>query len=253
MDNRFFIVGAQRSGTTYLYQLCAGHPQIEMAQPVSPEPKFFLADQLYERSISFYESNFFSENSDAYVFGEKSTSYYESEKAARRIASHYPSAKIVFILRDPIQRAISNYWFSVKHGFEILPMSEAFLNEEKRWRNYDPQKVSVSPFAYLRRGRYMDYIELYEGFFPRQQIHIIIYEQLIKSDNCLAEFYGFLGVATDVIPDMRGQRVNANDMKPDLPISPELNSFLTNYFSEANSRLVARLGFPLTEWSTPRS
>ena len=55
MTNHFFIVGAQRCGTTYLYNLLDEHPEIEMAKPVKPEPKFFMKDDLFEKGLDFYK------------------------------------------------------------------------------------------------------------------------------------------------------------------------------------------------------
>jgi hypothetical protein len=165
MNDHFFIAGAQRSATTYLYHLLAEHPEIEMAQPVRPEPKFFLVDELFEHGLAYYRERFFPGKPGARLRGEKSTSYMESEIAAQRIARCFPESHILFLLRDPIERAISNYWFSVNNGLESLPLEEAFRREEERWQQYDRSRVSVSPYAYLRRGRYIDFIEVYERYF----------------------------------------------------------------------------------------
>ena len=98
MYDHFFIAGAQRSGTTYLYYVLAEHPDIEMAQPVRPEPKFFLTDALFERGLAYYHEQFFPGKPGARLRGEKSTSYMESEKAAQRISRSFPDARIVFML-----------------------------------------------------------------------------------------------------------------------------------------------------------
>ena len=136
MAEHFFIVGAQRAGTSYLYQLLDEHPEIEMAKPAKPEPKFFHVDTLYQHGLEYYKSFYFQEGTSVCIRGEKSTSYMESEKAAYRIAQAFPDGKILFLLRDPIERAISNYWFSVGNGFEQLSMREAFLVDESKQRDY---------------------------------------------------------------------------------------------------------------------
>src|SRR5262245_47433435 len=150
--NHFFIVGAQRCGTTYLCHLMDEHPAIEMAKPFRPEPKYFLRDVSLQDDLTRYESTFFGRKPGARLRGEKSTSYMESRAAAERLAAWFPQAKIVFVLRDPIDRAMSHYWFSVQNGLETLPMAEAFRREEERRDNFDPARLSVSPFAYLSRG-----------------------------------------------------------------------------------------------------
>lgn len=67
------------------------------------------------------------------------------------------------------------------------------MREEERLQNYDKTKVSVSPYAYLRRGRYIDYIEMYEKYFRAGQIYILLYEDLINSVQPLRDLYAFLG------------------------------------------------------------
>ncbi|MFZ5920172.1 MAG: sulfotransferase family protein [Chloroflexota bacterium] len=245
---RFFIVGAQRSGTTYLYRVCDEHPQVEMAQPVRPEPKFFLNDDLFSRGLVYYEQAYFPGKPGARLFGEKGTSYIESEKAAQRIAASYPDAKIVITLREPVQRAISNYFFSVKNGLENLPMEQAFREEESRSRDYDPARVSVSPFAYLRRGRYMDYIETYQRYFDPSRIHITLFERMVASAGPLRDLYAFLGVEANFEPPSRTEVVNASDNRSDTPLSPEIQAHLRDYFAESNQRLARRLGAPIPEW-----
>jgi hypothetical protein len=244
----FFIAGAQRSGTTYLYHLCAEHPQIEMAQPVKPEPKFFMIDALYERGLEYYKSAFFKGKPKVLIQGEKSTSYIEVEKAAQRIARHFPEGKIIFILRNPVERAISNYWFSVKNGFEKLSIEEAFLKEENRRQSYDTSKVSVSPYAYLWRGRYIEFLEMYERYFPAEQIYVILHEQIINSEQYLRDFYAYLGVNPTFVPTSLHTIINANENKPAKEIDPQLRKYLENYFAEFNARLSKRLGLSLAEW-----
>jgi hypothetical protein len=246
VSEHFFIVGAQRSGTTYLYQLCVEHPEIEMAQPARPEPKFFLLDDLYARGLDYYHRQFFSDEPGSKLRGEKSTSYYESERAARRIARHFPSAKIVFLLRDPIDRAISNYHFSVQNGLETLPMAEAFLREDERQCDYDPGEVSVSPFAYLRRGRYIDYLTMYERYFPRESLGVFFYERLVAAGQP-DEFFSFLGTTTGL--DLPSQRRVINASPPDdTCLDPAVERYLRDCFAEPNARLAQYLDTPLTFW-----
>jgi len=121
-----FIIGAQRSGSTYLYKVLNCHPEVSMAQPVRPEPKFFLNELLVSKGKKFYEETYFSSHKlGARYFGEKSTSYIESTDAAMRIKKYYPDARILIILRDPVLRAYSNYRFSVVNKLEPLSFEQA--------------------------------------------------------------------------------------------------------------------------------
>lgn len=243
----FFLVGAQRSGTTYLYQLLDAHPEIEMARPVRPEPKFFLDEAWRERGREEYESTFFDPDSTAPLRGEKSTSYIESEVAARRIHEFYPEARILFLLREPVARAISNYRFSASNGLETLPMWQAFEREAERREQYDASLVSASPFAYLQRGRYVDYLEVYEGVFSAEVMHVMLHEELVRGADTIARLYEFLGVARDFVPPGIEEVVNATPGAP-TPLTAEQKGKLRVGFEASNARLATRYGLDLSFW-----
>lgn len=257
MPNHFFIAGAQRSGTTYLYQQCAEHPQIEMALPVRPEPKYFIQQWNADSTPATYVARYFGHKVGATVYGEKSTSYIEIESAAQRIAQLIPDAKIVFVLRNPFDRAISNYRFSVKHGVEQASLAEAMYHEATRRHNYDATKISVSPFAYLQRGRYIDYIRMYERYFDASQIHVMIYEQMTHDVSVIQRLYAFLDVDAAFVPQSRGEVVNANDSDSDSDSAPQIDDALSRYmhayFAASNDELFMRLGYEVSDWASPFS
>jgi len=246
--NHFIIGGAQRSGTTYAYHLCAGHPEIEMALPVRPEPKFFLSAEQTGHGYAYYQETYFGKKPGARFFGEKSTSYIEVERAAEALAAMIPDAKIVFVLRNPIERAISNYRFSVMHGVEQISMVDAFTQEAERVEKYDHQRYSVSPYAYLRRGRYIEYIEMYERYFRPEQIHVLIYEQMVASEDAIRGLYAFLGVATDFRAPTRGEVINANNAEVTEPLPSALRAQLEEHFAPYTARLRAHTGLAIPEW-----
>ncbi len=181
-----------------------------MAQPLRPEPKFFMLDELYNQGIGYYDSTYFAGKAGVRVRGEKSTSYLESETAARRISSAFPDAKIVVLVRDPIERAISNYRFSCDNGVETLSFERAIAEEAERIERFDRSRFSVSPFAYLSRGRYAEYLSMYERYFPRQQIVVMQMERLVGSDVAVAQVFDALQVQDSVVSDARNRVVNAS-------------------------------------------
>jgi len=248
MIEYFFIAGAQRCGTTYLYHLLEQHPEIDMARPVAPEPKFFLIDNLYVKGLDYYKKKFFADATGARVRGEKSTSYIEHEKTAERIAKSFPSARVLFVLRDPILRAISNYRFSVQNGYETLGIEEAFRQESRRRADYDPAKVSVSPFSYLQRGKYIDYLEPYVSHFPADRVKIVLYEELISSPENLRDIYRFLRVDPlfQPVADYASQNTGSG---PRIMISASLQSYMREFFRDPNDRLRRFLGRPIEAWT----
>ena len=247
MESRkyFFIVGAQRSATTYLYRLLDEHPEIQMAKPERPEPKYFLHRPI---GVSDYEERFFPEHPGQLVRGEKSTSYMESEKAAAGIAQTFPKAHIIFLLRDPVERAISHYEFSIENGLEKLRFEEALEQEESRWQNFDPALVSVSPFAYQRRGRYIDFLKIYENFFPHQQIHVLIHEELISGSATIAALYRTLGVDDAFVPSGIGSKINQTT-KTGAVISDACRQYLNSSYREPNRELAEHLELKTLPWA----
>lgn len=251
MPNHFFIAGAQRSGTTYLYYQCADHPQIEMALPVRPEPKYFINQWDAAATAESYFARYFGNKAGASVYGEKSTSYIEIESVAQRIATLMPDAQIVFVLRNPVERAISNYLFSVKHGVEHALIADAMYHEATRRNNYDARKISVSPFAYLQRGRYIDYIRMYERYIDPTHIHIMIYEHMTQDIRVIQQLYAFLGVDATYTPLMHDEVINANDSESVPVVDEALMRYLYEYFADSNQQLFDRLGYAVDQWTSP--
>jgi hypothetical protein len=246
--SHFFVVGAQRSGTTHLTHLLASHPEIEMAAPFRPEPKFFLLDDLFARGLSYYEATFFGHKPGARLRGEKTVSYMESDTAARRIADAFPEARIVFLLRDPIERAVSHYWFSVENGVETLPMGEAFRREEEGQRREKWQRLSMSPFSYLRRGCYVDGVARYETVFGRERVRILLYEDLVSDPTCLRDLCRWVGVDNDATPHAppRDNNLRADQ---DEAIPRALQDRLVAYFTRPTTDLAERYGLDLSVWT----
>ena len=178
-----FIIGAQRSGTTYLAKLLQQHHDIEFAKPIFPEPKFFIDEAKYDKGIDYYKNSYFSQKSDAILRIDKSTSYIEHFLAAQRIRSHFPDAHIVVVLRNPIHRAVSNYFFTKKHALETLPLEEALENESARLATKRGDSISVSPFAYKTRGKYINYLRLWREFFPAGNLHLVFFEEMTASTD----------------------------------------------------------------------
>jgi len=203
-----FIVGAQRSGSTYLYQALDSHPQVSMIHPVRPEPKFFMNEHLVAQGRKHYEGIYFPERKpETRYLGEKSTSYIESPEAARRMKTFYPDARILMILRDPVLRAYSNYRFSVAHKLEPLSFCEALAAEPERLRSA-AFNTSVTPYAYRKRGHYMDYVESYLEVFDAGQLCVLIFEEFVNNLERVQRLYHWLGVEQDFVPPSLNEVVN---------------------------------------------
>lgn len=244
------IAGAQRCGTTFLYHLLDRHPEIQMAKPVRPEPKYFLGEEAANGSLADYRSACFSPLRACRMRGEKATSYLERPEVAARVRAVIPEAKLLFLLRDPVDRAISNYWFSVQHGIEHLPIAEAFGESEER-RPYSRERFSVSPFAYIRRGRYAEDLESYRRLFPDANLKLVSFERLVANvDRELASILDFLGLPPAAAAAV--DRLDRNEAPRRHEIDAALRRSLAKRFVESNRALVQNFGFDVGAWPSAR-
>jgi hypothetical protein len=241
------IAGAQRAGTTFLYHLLDQHPQIELARPLRPEPKFFLQEELYQQGLAAYHRQFFQLRPAAAVLGEKSTSYMEHPAVAGRIRDLLPEAKLLFLLRDPVERAISNYWFSFDYGAEHASLEEAMTREAEQVAEYDRERYSVSPFAYLRRGLYLELLEPFLQCFPRSNIMILVFERFIRGEQEIGKVFRFLGVDPEFCPQPSAEMRNATVGRRQGP-SPSLRRRIVEYFRAPNHALALRCDLDLSCW-----
>jgi hypothetical protein len=244
----FIIGGAPRSGTTWLYWLLDRHPEIYMARPVAPEPKFFLQDEVYEKGLPYYSAHWFSEVADARIAGEKSTNYLESHVAAERMARDLPWAKLVFILREPADRAYSNYLWSRMNGHECEGFDTALQLEEERQKELPTPLRYARPFSYFTRGLYADLLAPYLERFPRDQILVLRFEDIGTDGKGVAErLHRFLGVAPR--PDDAGHIsvVNPSE-KSGATFDAKTREALRARYEEPNRRLAVMLGPGFELW-----
>jgi hypothetical protein len=246
MAEHFFIAGAQRSATTYLYRMLEQHPDITLAQPVRPEPKYFIRDG-FSGDLEAYHREFFDQAGTPW-FGEKSTSYIEHPVAAERIARCLPDAVIFFMLRDPVERALSNYRFSVMNGLESSPLAQALDAEASRVADGAGGGTSVSPFSYVGRGHYVRYLEKWQAYFPRRQLRLLVTEDVVGSRQALDRVFESLGLAPGV--PLRGMDVAVNDSSHDasVDIDPALRARLRDTFASSNRELAETWGVDIGSW-----
>lgn len=245
----FLVIGAQRCGTTYLHDLLEAHPQVAMARPSRPEPKVFLTDEVVERGHAWYDATWFGHAGPDQLCGEKSTSYLEDPEAPRRVRAVLGSVPLLVQLRDPLARAVSNWRFSIAGGLEERPLSQALADNLVGPRAWDPGRTSVSPYAYLERGRYADQLEPWWDAFG-DLVHVGFLDELVRDQQAVADLWRHLGVDDTVRPELRGP-VNASPA-PDDPASephdhldPGVARQVRAWFADADARLAARLDRPL--------
>lgn len=220
-----------------------------MAKPRRPEPKFFLDDAVYARGLDYYSRTWFADIDAGVLAGEKSTNYLESPVAAERIHRHLPEVKLLFMLRNPVDRAFSNYRWSRMNGLETEDFETALALEEERTRTLSEPLRYARPFSYLSRGLYREQLEPYFARFDRGRILCLRYEDIDRSPAALAErLHRFL----DVEPrpgDAAGlDRVNAARAAgpPDMPAA--VRARLERFYEKPNRELQILLGPGFDAW-----
>lgn len=236
MSEHFLVVGAQRCGTTYLHDLLAAHPDIAMARPARPEPKVFLAEEPVEAGA--YRARFFGHATEGQLLGEKSTSYLEVPGVPDRVARTLGSPRIVAQLRDPVARAVSNWSFSRDHGVEDRPLAEALRTDLAAPRVWDRGASSVSPYAYVSRGRYVEDLRRWSGRF---EVHVQFLEELLDEPDTIGTLYDWLGVDGSIRPDVGTAPVNASSPARD-ELDDDLVADLRDHYRDSDTALAELLG-----------
>lgn len=248
MTRHFLLIGAQRCGTTWLRQQLEAHPQVAMARPVRPEPKVFLDDLGTGHDREWYVQTWFGHATERQVLGEKSTSYLDRPDAIPRIRSMLgDDVPILVQLRDPVARAASHWRFSTESGLEHRPLDEALAANLEGPLPWDPSRTSVSPYAYLERGRYVEALRPWLAAFG-DLVHVQLLEDVLADTSRFAATWTHLGVDPALAPPVETTPVNRSDATPPA-LDPSLAVAVRHYFAESDQELEALLGRTLP-WSS---
>lgn len=246
MTRHLLVIGAQRCGTTALHHLLDAHPDITMARPARPEPKVFCSEQLSARGLQWYRATYFAHATTESLWGDKSTSYLDTPTSAGRAAAVLGRADVVAQLRDPVARAVSHWRFSSASGREDRPLEQALAQTMDGERPWDGSTSSVSPYAYLDRGRYVEHLRPWFSAFP-DSVHVLFLEETSTQPTAVSSLYRRLGVDPDVRPPGLDGPVNSSD-GPAPRLDAGLQAALRSWFADSDARLAAALGRALP-WS----
>ena len=205
----FLIIGAPKAGTSSLYNYLKEHPQIYMS-PIK-EPKFFALEgenvdfqgpqdytKDYITDIETY-CGLFNNLKQEIAIGEASPWYLHIPKSAECIQYWIPEVKLIAILRDPVERAYSQFLSLVQRNFEPLTdFAQALSVEPERIiNNWSPR------WHYKSRGFYYTQLKRYFDRFDRKQMKIYLYEDF-RFDSCgvVQDIFHFLGVDDTFIPNI---------------------------------------------------
>lgn len=199
----FLLIGAAKAGTSSIHNYLKQHPDVFLS--TVKEPRFFAFDARETEQVRPWDRHWadrlvvtkeeyerlFERVASERAIGESSTIYLASQHAASRIKHHVPDAKLIASLRNPIDRAYSHYQMCRALGLEPLgTFEEAIAAEESR-----STPGLIQPWNYLRRGLYFEQLRGYLELFDREQIHVVLFEDLSRDPKAvLQSFCRFLGV-----------------------------------------------------------
>jgi len=238
----FIIVGCQKCGTTALRHNLNTHPKISLVDSVSAklnkEINFFRvgsSENTFFRGLTWYKSLF---QNDGNCWGESSPNYsFEPEITSAKMFELHPTAKLVFIIRNPLDRAYSAY----NHYLQVRPQSDA-------WGNWSPNEdftINVERKSGFATYDYNHILGTYIKEFSRNQIHIVIQEQLLATPQReFDKIFDFLGVESSGI---KNTKVHCRKKKHELTVTER--EYLSGYFKDSTYELYDLLGFKIPEWT----
>jgi hypothetical protein len=247
----FLIIGAQKAGTTSLYDYLVEHPDVLPA--AAKEVHYF--DLRYAKGLNWYRGHFppRAMKGDR-LTGEASPYYLYHPLAPARTRELLPDAKLVVLLRDPVDRAYSQHNHETVLGNETLPFWEAIQAEESRLAG-EEERILAEPgymsyahghHAYLARGRYAPQIERWLAHFDRAQFLFLRAEDLFQDPAAVyARTLEFLG-----LPPYSGVRFTPRNARSYAPIPDDVRRELARLIAPANRELRDLLGEEFT-WDEP--
>ncbi len=247
----FLIIGAQKAATTALYAYLRWHPEI--TGPSFKEVSYF--DRHYARGEEWYRAHLPSRprlwaverrRGARPLVGEASPSYLFHPLAPARVRSMTPDAKLIAVLRNPVDRAFSHYQHEVSLGRESLSFEDALDAEPERMRG-EVERMLADPsyfshawwnYTYAARGRYAEQLERWYAEFPRDQVLVVISEELLEHPaGSYADVLRFLGARPHELESF--PRIFAREYRG---MDPTTRDRLDGEFAAPNAELAELLG-----------
>ena len=197
----FIIIGAMKAGTTTLYEYLSAHPQVGMSR--EKETDYFVAGRGWDRGLGWYHAQF---SPGRQIYGEASPNYTKCQAfpgVAKRVFGLIPDCKLIFITRDPISRAASQYRHAVLSG-EPVPTPDRLMGSQHLRHLIDTSSYAAQ-------------MDAWRAHFPRQQMLLLQFEGLIQDPGAvLSQIAAFLGIA-DTWPAPDAISANSSDSLARLP------------------------------------
>ena len=249
----YLVIGAMKAGSTMFYEWLVTHPLVPPA--VEKEVHFF--DSHYRSGLTWYRARLPSERDIARrsheggrraLSGEATPNYLFHPLAPRRAHVTVPNAKLIVLLRNPVNRAYSHYQTNIRHDWEALTFEQALDREEERLHNQvDAMLMDESHhrnypryrWSYQAMGRYAELIERWLQYYPREQILFLLNEDLSRDPQLVfSRLWAFLDLPPHTLPAKKRRVVGTYS-----PMADQTRDRLRKSFRPHNRRLADLLGF----------
>ncbi len=221
------IIGAQKSGTTSLKSYLNQHPEISTHTQL--ELGYFSVEEEYKKGEPFLWEKYFTTPGPSVPIKKiiaKNATLYTEELGIQRLYQHNPYCQLLFILRNPVDRAFSYYKVARNGGWLNREFEELF----EAIRKYEAGEYDMMYKIIVQMGLYSKFLKKIYTIFPREQVHIYLFEQLIQNpERICQDICNKLGVSEDFSMDyssIQNQTV--------LPRSPHFNTIKRWLFREEN-------------------
>lgn len=196
-----FLIGAQKSATTSVYNWLSQHPDICGPSTIKDYP-FFIKDEFFNKGIESLEKEYVDEGySNQKITLQGNVQYMFDEKAIDKIHEFDPNAKLICVLRNPVDRAISAFKYFKKLNLEQLSLKEALEKEEERLNGTFQQKYDLT---YKAHGLYALQIKRILKKYSKEQVLVLLYEEVRDNpENTSKKAFEFLGVDSSFKPEFK--------------------------------------------------
>jgi hypothetical protein len=201
-----FIVGAQKAGTSVLGSYLSKHLQISSHSRL--EYDYFIDEAEYKKGYKQSFKRHFSDAKKDSLILAKSVSMVLDVKYLERLKELNPSVKIIYIVRNPVRRAISAYWYAVRNGWEDRGVEDALIHDSKDKKKLT--RVEENNRSYLKHGRYMSNYNLLKLYFPSHNIQLLFLDDLKCPGPELNRIANWLGI--NEFDSTESERVNESSM-----------------------------------------
>ncbi len=235
----FIIIGTGKSGTTSLYNYLTQHPQVLPAI----KKEIYFWSRYFDKGIDWYLSHFPPIPQETKLLtGEATPTYINSWHTPERLFSIFPKIKLIVILRNPVDRAVSHYYHEVRLKMENKSLSAVIYEQLERLKKIPTSALEEAYWNhisyYVSYGVYVEFLKKWMTIFPREQFLILSSEDFYQEPQITMEnVFKFLDLPKHQLQDY--QKLNSGSY-PNIP--PSIYSTLSDYFQPYNQKLEEYLG-----------